>query len=87
MAKIFTIGHSNHKWNDFISSLKDKHVDTVVDVRRYPGSRACPQFNKGQMIIELKKENISYMHIETSTAKNSFLTILLYASTFPCNCR
>jgi uncharacterized protein (DUF488 family) len=64
MAKIFTIGHSNHKWNDFISSLKDKHVDTVVDVRRYPGSRACPQFNKGQMIIELKKENISYMHIE-----------------------
>ncbi len=64
MAKIFTLGHSNHKWNDFISILKDKHVDAVVDVRRYPGSRACPQFNKEQMTIELKKENISYMHIE-----------------------
>ncbi len=64
MARIFTIGHSNHKWSDFISILKDNHVDLVVDVRRYPGSRACPQFNKEQMIIELKKENVSYIHIE-----------------------
>jgi len=64
MAKIFTIGHSNHKWSDFISILKDNHVDVVVDVRRYPGSRACPQFNKEQMIVELKKENVSYIHIE-----------------------
>jgi uncharacterized protein (DUF488 family) len=46
MARIFTIGHSNRKWSDFISILKDNHVDLLVDVRRYPGSRACPQFNK-----------------------------------------
>ena len=64
MAKIFTIGHSNHKWSDFISILKDNHVDVVVDVRRYPGFRACPQFNKERMIVELKKENVSYIHIE-----------------------
>jgi uncharacterized protein (DUF488 family) len=62
MAKIFIIGHSNHKWTDFISTLKNNHVDVVVDVRRYPGSRACPQFNKEHMTIELKKENISYIH-------------------------
>ncbi|MGB6529434.1 MAG: DUF488 domain-containing protein [Candidatus Nitrosopolaris sp.] len=37
---------------------------TVVDVRRYPGSRACPQFNKEEMTIELKKENVAYIHIE-----------------------
>jgi uncharacterized protein (DUF488 family) len=64
MTKIFTIGHSNHKWSDFISTLKDNHVDVIVDVRRYPGSRACPQFNKEHMTIELKKENVSYLHIE-----------------------
>jgi uncharacterized protein (DUF488 family) len=64
MVKIFTIGHSNHKWNDFISILKDNQVDVIVDVRRYPGSRTCPQFNKEQMSIELKKENVSYIHIE-----------------------
>lgn len=64
MAKVFTVGHSNRKWGDFISILKDNHVDLVVDVRRYPASRACPQFNKEQMTIELRKENVSYIHIE-----------------------
>jgi len=64
MAKIFTIGHSNHEWSDFISILKDNHADVVVDVRHYPGSRACPQFNKERMIMELNKENLSYTHIE-----------------------
>ncbi|MFL6377347.1 MAG: DUF488 family protein, partial [Nitrososphaeraceae archaeon] len=34
------------------------------DVRRNPGSRACPQFNKEQMTTELRKENVSYVHIE-----------------------
>jgi uncharacterized protein (DUF488 family) len=64
MAIVFTVGHSNRKWGDFISILKDNHVDLVVDVRRYPASRACPQFNKEQMTIELRKENVSYIHIE-----------------------
>ena len=63
MAKVFTIGHSNRKWSDFVSTLKDNQVD-VVDVRRYPGSRKCPQFNKEQMVKALKKENVSYVHIE-----------------------
>jgi uncharacterized protein (DUF488 family) len=63
MARVFTIGHSNRKWSDFISILKDNHVDLLVDVRRYPGSRACPQFNKEQMTTELQKENVSYVHI------------------------
>ena len=61
---IYTIGHSNHEWVNFISILKDNHVDVVADVRRYPGSRVCPQFNNERMIMELKKENLSYIHIE-----------------------
>lgn len=64
MAKIFTIGHSNHKWNNFVSILKANHIDVLVDVRRYPGSRTCPQFNKEELIQALKKENVSYAHIE-----------------------
>jgi uncharacterized protein (DUF488 family) len=64
MTHVFTIGHSNRKWSDFISILKDNRVDVLVDVRRYPGSRACPQFNKEQMTTELRKENVSYVHIE-----------------------
>jgi uncharacterized protein (DUF488 family) len=56
MAKVFTIRHSNHKWSDFTSTLKENHIDVIVDVRRYPGSRIYPQFNKEQMIIALKKK-------------------------------
>src|SRR5919199_3213991 len=54
----------NHNRSDFTCTLKDNHVDLLVDVRRYPGSRACPQFNKVQMTTELEKENVSYIHIE-----------------------
>ena len=62
MTKVFTIGHSNRKWSDFVSTLKDNHIDVVVDVRRYPGSRKCPQFNKEQMVKALKKENaVTYL--------------------------
>ena len=64
MAKIFAIGHSNRNWSDFISTLKDNHIDVVIDVRRYPRSRTCPQFNKEQMIKAFKKVNLLYVHIE-----------------------
>ena len=64
MPRIFTIGHSNRQWNDFISLLQDNHVDIVVDVRRYPGSKVCPQFNKEEMAKGLKKQNIEYINIE-----------------------
>jgi uncharacterized protein (DUF488 family) len=60
---LFTIGHSNRKWNDFISNLKHNNVD-LVDVRRYPWSRVCPQFNSKQMTAKVHDENVSYIHIE-----------------------
>ena len=75
MAKVFTIGHSNRKWSDFTCILKDNHVDLLVDVRRYPSSRACPQFNKKQMITYLQKKSVSYIHIEKLGGRwNKFYT-------------
>ena len=50
-------------------------MDLVVDVRRYPGSRACPQFNREQMTIELRKENVSYVHIEKLGGRRNKLDI------------
>ena len=72
---LFTIGHSNRKWSDFISILKDNHVDLLVDVRRYPGSRACPQFNKEQMTTRLTEENVLYVHIEKLGGRRNKLDI------------
>lgn len=64
MRRIFTIGHSNHQWNEFTRLLQENHVDMIVDVRRYPGSKSFPQFNKEIMAKELLTKNIEYKHIE-----------------------
>jgi uncharacterized protein (DUF488 family) len=63
-SQIFTIGHSNRQWNDFIFLLQSNHVELLVDVRRYPGSKVYPQFNKEDMAKALQKENIAYTHFE-----------------------
>ena len=37
---------------------------TIVDVRRHPGSKSFPQFNKENMAKELLAKDIRYEHIE-----------------------
>ena len=64
MNQIFTIGHSNRQWNEFTCLLEDNHVTTIVDVRRFPGSKSFPQFNKENMAKELLAKNMGYKHIE-----------------------
>jgi uncharacterized protein (DUF488 family) len=64
MAQTFTIGHSNRHWNEFIGLLEDSHIRTIVDVRRHPGSKSFPHFNKDIMAKELLAKNIGYVHIE-----------------------
>ncbi len=64
MTQIFTIGHSNRQWSEFIRLLEDNHVITIVDVRRHPGSKSFPQFNKENMAKDLLAKNIGYAHIE-----------------------
>ena len=61
---IFTIGHSNHSWNEFFSILKHYDISFLADIRRFPGSRLYPQFNKKIMEIELANHNMTYLHIE-----------------------
>jgi uncharacterized protein (DUF488 family) len=64
MTRIFTIGHSNRQWNEFTCLLQNNHVFMIVDVRRYPGSKSFPHFNKEIMAKELVTKNIEYTHIE-----------------------
>jgi uncharacterized protein (DUF488 family) len=64
MSQIITIGHSNRQWNEFVRLLEDNHVVTIVDVRRNPGSKSFPQFNKENMAKELLAKDMGYTHIE-----------------------
>lgn len=62
---VFTIGHSNRSIEDFIELLKAPRVERVVDIRKMPGSRANPQFNKDALAEALAPFQISYEHIAT----------------------
>ncbi len=61
---IYTIGHSTHSVNDFISILQSFDIKTLADIRRFPGSRKYPGFNKEQLAGELQKAGINYIHLE-----------------------
>jgi uncharacterized protein (DUF488 family) len=44
--------------------LRKAEVQTLVDVRRYPGSRRNPQFNQGALADALAAAGIRYRHAE-----------------------
>jgi uncharacterized protein (DUF488 family) len=44
--------------------LRRATVETLVDVRRYPGSRRNPQFNRGTLAEALAAAGIRYTHAE-----------------------
>lgn len=44
--------------------LEQAGAQTLVDVRRYPGSRRNPQYNRGALEQVLAKCGIAYRHVE-----------------------
>ncbi len=82
---IFTIGHSTHPIEEFISLLKAHGIEKVIDIRSIPKSRHCPQFNKEVLKRSLKKEGIGYRHLKDlgglrHTSKDSVNTGWINAS-------
>lgn len=61
--QIYTIGHSTHTTREFINILKAYDIKCLVDVRHYPGSRYCPQFNKTNLKRNLKRHGMTYYHL------------------------
>ncbi len=57
---IWTIGHSTLALEDFIGLLQTHGVQTVADVRRFPGSRRYPHFNAGPLAAGLGAVGLSY---------------------------
>jgi len=60
---IYTIGHSTHPLDEFPSMLKSFGTELVIDIRRFPGSRKFPQFNKENLENALPENNIQYTHL------------------------
>jgi uncharacterized protein (DUF488 family) len=59
---VFTIGHGVRPLDELITTLTEAGVQTLVDVRRFPGSRRNPQFNQGPLSDALAASGIDYRH-------------------------
>lgn len=60
---IWTIGHSTRTFDEFLKLLTSFNIETLVDVRHYPGSRKFPQFNKDSLENSLPGNGIEYIHL------------------------
>lgn len=62
--QIWTIGHSTRTQEEFLELLQAFGIEQLVDVRRYPGSRKYPHFNKEHLEVTLPLNQIEYLHLE-----------------------
>ena len=58
---LWTIGHSTREWAVFVAMLREAGIDTLVDVRRFAGSRRNPQFSGELMATTLPQAGIAYV--------------------------
>ncbi len=60
MSEILTVGHSNHEEAEFVELLRGAGVELIADVRRYPGSRRQPHFERTALAAVLLEAGIEY---------------------------
>ena len=61
---VWTIGHSTRTAEELIDVLAAHEIETLVDVRRFPGSRRLPQFGAEAISASLRAAGVSYRWIE-----------------------
>ena len=57
---VLTIGHSNHALERSLSLLAQHRIETLVDMRRFPGSRKHPHFHRDNLAAVLPKSGMEY---------------------------
>lgn len=65
MPKLYTIGHSTHSLEEFLTLLEHYEITQLVDVRSIPASRRVPWFNQMALKASLKKHKIKYISMKT----------------------
>jgi uncharacterized protein (DUF488 family) len=61
-AVVLTVGHSDRPLEDFLHLLRAHGVTLVADVRKMPGSRSNPQYNRDPLAQALREAGIGYSH-------------------------
>jgi uncharacterized protein (DUF488 family) len=63
VALVYSIGHSNRSFADFLALLQANAITAVADIRHFTRSRANPQFNEDVFAPALAQAGIVYEHI------------------------
>jgi len=59
---IYTLGTGTRGIDNFLKIIKNFHIETVVDVRRFPTSK-IEDFKKERLLLRCLKEGIEYIHL------------------------
>jgi uncharacterized protein (DUF488 family) len=70
-VRVHTIGHGTRPAEELVACLRDAGVRTLVDVRRFPGSRRNPQFGQAALAETLRDAGIAYKHAEELGGRRS----------------
>ena len=68
---LYTVGHSNGSLDDLLARLEAAEIRLLVDVRRFPGSRRWPHFNRDSLAVALPARGIAYRHAEALGGRRS----------------
>jgi uncharacterized protein (DUF488 family) len=70
-AGVLTIGHGTAATDDLVALLRAGEVDTVVDVRRFPGSRRSPHLARDALAESLPAAGLGYLWLEDLGGRRS----------------
>ena len=75
-STIYTIGHSDHTWEEFSALLRQHGIQVVVDARSNPVSRFAPFASKRTLPTLLGQEGKRYVFLgESLGGKPSNITL------------
>ncbi|MBV6272191.1 DUF488 domain-containing protein [Alcaligenaceae bacterium CGII-47] len=68
---VWTIGHSTRSIEAFLGLLVEHQIETVADVRRFPGSRKYPQYGSEALAVTLADHGFTYQWFESLGGRRS----------------
>lgn len=60
---LWTIGHSNHSLERFLSLVHAHRIEAIADVRSWPRSRYAPWFDREPLAQALKQAGVRYVFL------------------------
>jgi uncharacterized protein (DUF488 family) len=58
---LWTVGHSTRPLSDFLGLVAEYRIELVADVRRFPGSRTQPQYQRSALEPALRAAGLGYV--------------------------